>query len=293
MVPSVLLIIEPHAPSQRCLGRALMLARYLHARLDIICPEGSPASSPAQARRRLEEERQYIASLLQSIAAPDVDITIDTAAGPLPAMIAAKSREKHSALVIKAPWNRQTSDPMDWQLMRNCPVPLMLTGGKPWHPRARLLAAINVARECALGKNHAVLEAATALQRACGADLELAFVDTRVTAGPIPERAAEELDRLSIRFKLSGARTHLLRGEAAPALREFASGNEYDVLIVGAPRLHPAPWPRPQSVAQALTGIGCDLLSVQDPEAGLHDVVGGRQGRRSRAFPLWQWIGAD
>jgi nucleotide-binding universal stress UspA family protein len=297
LVPSVLLIIEPHAPSQPCLGRALMLARYLHARLDIVCPEGGLAGSPALARKLLQEERQYIAALLQSITAPDVDMTIETAPGPLASMIAAKAREKHSAIVIKAPWNHQSIDSMDAQLMRNCPVPLLLSDGRPWHPRSRLLAAVNVARTDAGRKNTVILEVASALQRACGAQLDLAFVHSRSSHGEghaATASALTELERLKARFHVPNAHIHLLNGDAAPTLREFARHHAYDMLIVGAPTCPvAAPWPRPLSVAQTLIGIGCDLLSVQDPEGGLHERLGDRRRRRYRSFPLWQFMGAD
>lgn len=297
-VPSVLLIIEPQAPSQPSLGRALMLARYLHARLDILCPQSSVAGSPAQARKLLEEERQYTGALLQSIAAPDVDITIETAQGPLPGMLAAMTREKRSSIVIKARWHRATGgDPMDWQLLRHCPVPLLLTGGKPWHPRARMLAAVNVQRPGSESKNLAVLEAATALQGACGADLDLAYVESHPTNGNghlAALNVQEGLEHLKTRFRLPSARVHLLKGQAAEALGAFAVQNAYDVLVVGAPRRHrAAPWPRFLSVAQSLSGIDCDLLSVQDPEGGLQKVLAEHRQRRGHAFPLWQWIGAD
>ena len=67
-VGPILLILEPQVTVQPCLIRALMLARYLHAPLEILFPAQTlRAGSPHQEREMLEEEDRYLIGLQHSM----------------------------------------------------------------------------------------------------------------------------------------------------------------------------------------------------------------------------------
>jgi nucleotide-binding universal stress UspA family protein len=284
----ILIVIEPHAPTQRCLGRALMMARYLHARLDILlCPKHpSRPGNPVQARQRLEEEWQYVAALRQSIVAPDVQIGIDIAGGGrLCEVVVERVRQKDYALVIKAPWHREPGrrDPNDWQLMRRCPAPLLLTAGNPWQPQAHFLAVLDASTP--VPAQRAVLEAANALRVACAAQLDLVCVEAPDADGDSPTPA--QLEDLARQCDVDASHLHRLQAQAADPLRQFVADRSYDLVVIGVPPAgHTVP------LAQALASADCDLLTIHAASAQ-PPVLSGRRRLRWNRFPLWQWLGAD
>lgn len=299
--PAILLVIELHAPSPPCLARALMLTRYLHARLDILVyPQLSiPGLSPGVVRQRQEEAGECVAALRRSIVAPDVEITIELASGgPMSDAIVDKARQNHYALIIKAPWQqvRSRRDPNDWQLMRRCPVPLLLTAGRPWHPKARFLAVIDVLNPRGVGQREAILEAANALRLACAAELDLGHIEPANSHDPAQDAGAArmQLERLGQRYDLAASRLHQLGGRTTEPLRLFVSEREYDLLIVGVANEIQAPWPPSigPALAQSLSATDCDLLMIQESEK-VQSVLTGQRLLRWSPFPLWQWLGTD
>jgi hypothetical protein len=142
-----------------------MLARYLHARLDIVLAD--PGRAPRARPNADTEARAYLDALRQSVTATDVEITTDAAfGGPLHEHVACKVRKEGSHFVIKNVGSqRQANDSaLTWRLIHSCPAPLLLTQGRPWHPRARFAVAV----DACVRSNQILAD----LQHACGADLQ-------------------------------------------------------------------------------------------------------------------------
>ena len=118
-----------------------MLARYLDARLDILlCNLDRPfAGAPAAAAGPNDpaaEARAYLASLLNSVNAPDVEITADAAfEATLHEHVARKARLENSLFVVKGLGGTRAArdDYLNRQLIESCPVPLLLNRGRAWH----------------------------------------------------------------------------------------------------------------------------------------------------------------
>ena len=277
-----------------------MMARYLHARLDILlCSQiQRRAASPTQARQWLEEEWQYMAALRRSIVAPDVEIGVDIASNETVSdAVVSRVRQKKYALVVKAPWHSQPGklDPNDWQLMRRCPAPLLLTQGKTWQPQARFLVALDGLNTRSALKYEAVLEAASAMRVACGARLDLVDVEP-VVARSEPAAASETppLERLAQEFDIDVSHLHRLHGPVGDILRQFVTDREYDLIVVGAPTAVHVPWSASNDLALAggLSSADCDLLTINH-RVNAQPVLSGRRRLRWNRFPLWQWLGAD
>ena len=291
--PSILVILEPQAPAQPCLPRAAVLARYLGARLDVLYPaQTHRGDSPLQAGEILAEEWDYLAALRRSIAGTDIEMSAGFANGPLAEAIADKIRSNRYAFVVKAPWrlHPERSDPMDWQLIASCSLPLLLTHGKPWQPRPKFLAALEGFDSLPEGRR-AVAETAAALQVACAAELHLVSVRPQ-GASPTGTPNSEQARGLSVLPE----HMHSLQGEPAAALRAFVAHQSFDVLVVGATsRRHLAPpvWGRPQGLAQSLTGIACDLLSVPAPLGPHASAFSGSPDSLWSAGRFGHWLGVD
>ena len=265
-VRPILLILERQVTVQPCLVRALMLARYLHAPLEILYPAQTiRAGSPEEERRLLTEESRYLAALQQSIQAPDVSLSVEAANTPLTDAVITKTRARAYALVIKTPWHRQSqfTHPTDWQLLQVCAAPLLLTEGRPWRPQPRFLAAVDLMSEHATVEPRAVLAATTALRQACSAELDLIYVQSE------PAPVSPRMEQLSGEFDVSPTRLHVLPGRPADTLRQIVAMQGFDLLSVGGPAPSRAPLAAHQElpVAMALTGVACDLLSVPDSAA--------------------------
>jgi hypothetical protein len=175
---SILLIAEAEDSIQQSINRALMLARYLRARLDILfCSSGrGTLPAAAQAPETRAQAREYLDSLRKSFAAPDVEITTDAAfEGRLHEQVAHKARVAGSTMIVKSTgrFGSHSEIRIDWPLLQHAPAPVLLTQGRTWHPRARFAAAVGLG-EAADGAPCAPIERAlAALREACGAELRL------------------------------------------------------------------------------------------------------------------------
>jgi hypothetical protein len=298
---AILLVVELHVPSLPSLARALMLSRYLHARLDIHIypPLSIRPGSPAQARQWQEEVTDYVAALRQSIVAPDVEIAIDLAhQGSLNDAIVEKAQQDRYALIIKVPSHRRRnrSDPGDWQLIQRCSVPLLLTVGRQWQPKARFLAAIDAVNPLVAGQGEAILEAANALKLACAAELDLAQIGPASSHDAAQNGAATQfqLERLVRQYDLAASRLHHLSGLAGEPLRLLLAEGAFDLLIVGVSNEIRPPWSPATglTLTQSRSAADCDLLMI--PSSGkVQPFFSGRRLLRWNAIPFWQWLGTD
>ena len=149
---SILAVIDPADETRHVVVKAMVLARHFRARLELFLCESERAYTFRHAYDRTgvaEANRfcvasglQYLDSIRRSIA-DDVPITTHVAtSSPLYEAIVQRVLEVRPDLVIKSaaghhPLERFTLDANDWQLARTCPVPLMLTRGRPWSAAGR------------------------------------------------------------------------------------------------------------------------------------------------------------
>ncbi|MFA7665963.1 MAG: universal stress protein [Burkholderiaceae bacterium] len=83
-------------------------------------------------------------------------------------------------LVVKAGHRSESLfyTPTDWQLLRRCPVPVLIAGSRPRRKRRRILATIDAGSTdpVQIGLNHKVLAAAAHLGSTLGAQVHAAYV---------------------------------------------------------------------------------------------------------------------
>ncbi|WP_367253444.1 universal stress protein [Pseudomonas sp. stari2] len=166
-------------------------------------------------------------------------------------------QEQSLALIIKdaeeeSALKRVFFTPLDWQLLRDCPVPVHLVTNDR-HPRPRqIMAIVDVLRseEQDLVFNDQIIDAAVKLAEQCGAGLELVHVydwaaayamDIGVGALPLATGLYEALGTaqheafaaLAERHGVEVQRRHFIEGAPVPSICEFASQHDTDVIVMG------------------------------------------------------------
>ena len=295
---SILVVVERRDRAHDTLARAVMLARHLGARLELFLCDAEPAyvlrhlydaRGAEEARQScLASARHYLESLCHSVVAEDVRISIDVACeSPLYKGILHKVLQMCPDLVIKGagggsangdrPARSRALDVNDWQLVRTCPVPLLLVRGAPWGPRPQIGAAVDVSEEETPGLVRAILQMAGCIARSCNGDLDVLYGSGPTGAEGTKEQAGARraLQALADEFGVAGDRIHVVPGDPGEALPRFASEREYDLLALGA-LTHRSTL---AALEGALTGrlldtLDCDFLLVKPDgciEPPLHD----------------------
>jgi hypothetical protein len=174
---SILLIAEAEDSIQQSINRALMLARYLRARLDILlcCTERGYVPLSAQAPETRAQARAYLESLRTSVAAPDVEITTEAAfEGRLHEQVARKAQAAGSTMLVKSTERLGGGSELriDWPLLLHAPAPVLLTQGRAWQPRPRFGFAVEAPDRAAAASVPQDSRMLAALCEACGAQLQ-------------------------------------------------------------------------------------------------------------------------
>jgi len=275
---SILVVIDRASNPHLTLAKACVIARHAGARLELFMCDAEHGYSLRQAydARGVKEAREaclasarrYLESLRQAVSAPDIEVTVDVACeSPEYQGIMSKVYRSCPDLVIRAARasaDRRTAPGVDanaLQLVRTCPVPLMLTHGKPWQPQPRFAAAIDVSPGETPGLASATLRTSAYLARSCGAGLDVLYGERETESDPA---VREELARLAREVNVPPERVHVVKGDPARAVPGFAAEQGYDVMVLGALSHRPGLAP----IVGTLTGnvletLDCDCVLVK------------------------------
>lgn len=144
--------------------------------------------------------------------------------------------------------------PLDWHLLRSCPVPLHLVNDAR-HPKPKVIVAavdLTDAEAQHEGLNDQIIAAGVSLATQCGAEFQLLYVHDNLPlymAGS-GEAAADWADiaegvraslhqsfvTLAERHEVPQARRHFIMGQPITGIIEFAQAQRADVVVMG--RLH-------------------------------------------------------
>jgi len=248
---SILVVINSFEPTQQVLAKAMVMARHFDARLELFFCDSEQAyvlkhaydqDSIEQARQHcLANARSYLESLHRSVLANDVQISIDVACdSPLYEGVLNKVLRSSPDLVIRRVTRERTHgrsslDANNWELIRTCPVPLMLTYGRPWRAHPTFAAAVDMSENEAAGMVRAIMRAAEFLARGCHADLDALYSDCHNNdTAEQGSRVARPLRDIGTEFRIAADRLHVLSGAPETTLPAFAADRRYDVLVLGA-----------------------------------------------------------
>lgn len=250
-IESILVVIGDERRERQTLLKGVALARLLHSRLELFqCNADvaffqrhqyeTTAAQTAQARCAAES-RERLQALWQSLAVHDIPVAIDgTCESPEYESIVRKAERCQADLVIRglraAPnGGGEVAGASDWDLVRACPVPLLLTRGRMWGRGLRVAAAVDISDDEAPALTQSILTCARRLTPAGSGGLEILYADPFEGSAPqaLKEHQAKFAER-AWEVDVDPVGLHVLPGDPATVIPEFAAHRAYDLLVIGA-----------------------------------------------------------
>lgn len=282
-IKTILVAVDRDGGAVAALSKAMWLARRFGARIEVFMCDAERAYAlkhqydsrgVSAARSACEaESRHYLEKLCASANGEGVPISIETVCEtPRYEAIVRRVQESHPDLVVRSMGDRAAADShapseTDWQLVRACPVPLLLTHGRQWKKRPRVAAAVDLSEKETEALTLAILRMANDLSVACEAQMEVLHgLHARSGDADALESARKTLQQRIEQAHVPGAIAHIVEGDPADALPAFAADREYDLLVIGALTHHKAM----SALVGTLTGrlmdrLPCDFLLVKPP----------------------------
>jgi universal stress protein E len=252
---SILVILDRSSRDAHLLTKSLWLAREFKARVEFFWCDAEfeytlrhvyDDRGLTQARQaRVIHMRDYLQELCDQHAAAHVEISIDAACeSPLYEGIVRKVFKSQPDLVIKAcalesSEGRGALDVNDWQLVRTCPVPLLLSQGRLWPARPRFAAAVDASEMETPGLAEMILQTAEFLRAGSQGELDILFGERKGIGGRPRDEHDATVRLLGREINLAGDRIENLAGDSVAAMTD--SLEHHDVLILGAVNHHTGP----------------------------------------------------
>lgn len=269
-ITSILVIVDPTASDHPAVTKAAALAKALAARVELYACD---TKALREARFASYHGGQSVATgsvnlnpMLEALAQPlrqqRIDVSTEVDFGdPLLDRLIDRVKRTTADLVVKDTHHHSLArrtflTNTDWQLIRFCPVPLLLTKAAPWAQPPRVVAAIDPSHindKPAL-LDERILEHASCVARQLGGELHVlhAYVPIAVIAAAVSAEppsalnvSAEELAReqkaktsevgqIAQRFRVDASRVHVRSGGPAQLLPHAARDLHADIVTMGA-----------------------------------------------------------
>lgn len=159
----------------------------------------------------------------------------------------------------------------DWQLMRHCPIPLLLVKARPWTHPIKLVAAIDPAHDHDKPANldHKILKNTFDLAKHLQAEPHVihAINKKRLTflnEKEIIERRNRVIEKMLVHYPVPKSNVHLVKGNAEKALPRFAQESGVDIVVMGAvSRTSLNSIFVGHTAEQILEALSCDILVIK------------------------------
>lgn len=303
----ILAVLDPTAEVQPGLARAVTLARRSGATLELFICDFDPSLSgqpffDTDKLRALREEfvgerLEYLEGLADDLRAEG--LAVETHVhwdNPLYRGVVRRVDESAPDLVVKdshyhSALRRTLFTNTDWNLIRTCPVPLLLVKAGEWPASPRLVAAVDPGHlgDKPAALDHDILDWSALLAGRMGGEVHAvhAFFPAAllsaatgmagmplaggITAAEIVEserkRITDSLATIVGSHGLSGERVHLEQGSASEVLPRVAESLGAAVLVMGAvSRSRLQEIFLGSTAERVLERVRCDVLVVKPPD---------------------------
>ena len=302
-IHSILVVVDPTAEVHSAVAKGALLAEAFRARLELyICDTKAARAARFAAHVSQSPKEPFVSDMkavLEKLAGPlrarGLDVTTETeCADPLHAALIQRTKHTSADLVVKDTHHHSLArrtflTNTDWELIRNCAVPLLLTRTAAWTAHPRIVAAIDPGHtnDKPLLLDHRILEHAAALARHLGGELHaahaylpLSIIAEATTASPpmvmaVPPEilAAEERDKLKevsalvSDYGIAPSDVHVSVGGPTELLPRFATSLRADIVAMGAISRSGLKRIVLGSTAEdVLERLPCDVLVVKPPD---------------------------
>jgi len=287
----LLLIIHLALRHSPAIDHAAALAKASGARLHIatlipalkllsLLEEGDREKARA---RYLQDHRDWLEDQSKLLRGRGIEVTTEVAwADDMEQDILDHVKELQPDLLIKeiqqeSALKRAFFTPLDWHLLRHCPIPVYLVGGGG-HALPRKVAAVDVSdTEPANSElNERIIQQATNLALQCDAELHLLYacdlsgVYLADMGGLALSDITKELRTTEEQsfIKLAGLygvpsdRRHFVLGHPVSALSDFANEQQVDVIVMGRVQYHGLEKLLGSTTEHILYQVPCSVLAV-------------------------------
>jgi len=306
-IKQILVIVDPTASEHPAITKAALLAERFKARIELfVCDTKSARETRLAAHVRARPGEPFpvnIKAWLETLAKPlrgrGLDVTTDCAhADALHVGLIDRTRHSRADLVVKDTHHHSLArrtflTNTDWQLIRSCPAPLLLTKNTTWASVPRILAAVDPGHVNDKPEmlDHWIVEHAALIAHRLEGELHVVHVYLPLmivgaaTAGNPPLAAAVSAEDLAVEeasrrklvtallseYELGSERIHLEVGGPAQVLPRAAESLDADVLTMGAIARSGLKRIFIGSTAEdVLERLPCDALIVKPPNFSEH-----------------------
>ena len=288
----LLLIINPALRHSPAIQHAAALAKASGARLHIaaliksldilsLLEEGVRETA---RENYLQDHRDWLTYQAKNIRGRGIEVTAEVAwADDLQQDILDHVTEMQPDLLIKevqheSVLKRAFFTPLDWHLLRHCPVPVYMVGGSGHTLPRKIVAAVDAAGTDSDSElNDRIIQQANGLALQCNAELHLLYAcDTTdylgdmggggLTLSQLTKQLRKELEKsflaLAGRYGVASDRRHFIPGHPVSALSEFANEHQVDVIVMGRVQSHGLNKLVGSTTEHILYQVPCSVLAV-------------------------------
>jgi universal stress protein E len=301
-IRNILVIVDPTASVHPAIDKAAVLAERFSARLDLFVCDTKAAWNIRHAQYASDPGRgaplAHLKPLVEGLAEPlrkrGIDVTTEaTSADPLAAALLERVKHTCAELVVKDTHHhtvahRTILTNTDWELIRGCPVSLLLTKPRIWSSNPTICAAVDPGHRddkpvlldrCILDLASTVANKLRGRLHVLHAYIPMAMIATAVGSLPpmvmdvSPEQLAnertnkqKELTALVSDYDLPSENLHLEVGGTRDVLCRMAHQLNADVMTMGAISRSAVKRVFVGSTAEmVLEHLPCDALVVKSP----------------------------
>lgn len=289
----LLLIIHLALRHSPAIDHAAALARASGARLHIaalipalkllsLLEEGDREKT---RERYLQDHRDWLSDQARHLRGSGVVVTTEVAwADDMEQDILDHVKALQPDLLIKeiqqeSALKRTFFTPLDWHLLRHCPVPVYLVGGTHHALPRKIVAAVDAAAGGPENSelNDRIIQQASSLAIQCDAELHLLFAcDIRedcleelggsLKLSELTQGLRKELEKSFLKFAgrygVPANRRHFILGHPVSALSEFANKHDVDVIVLGRVQYHGMEKLLGSTTEHILYQVPCSVLAV-------------------------------
>lgn len=302
-IRNILVIVDPTAEQHPAIEKGALIAQKFAARMELyVCDTKASREARIAAHVRKHADQPFVVnvkSILEDLAAPlrarGLDVATDVECGdPLHIALIDRSVRTTADLIVKDTHHHSLAKRTfitntDWQLIRACPVPLLLTKPTAWASSLRVFAAVDpghVNDKPAVLDNR-IMDYAAVMSKRLGGELHLvhvylpAAIIAAANAGAAPmamtvsaqELAKEDSQKremlrdLIVEYRIQDENVHLKVGGAAAVLPQVAGALRADIMTMGAISRSGLKRAFIGSTAEdVLEHLPCDALIVKTPD---------------------------
>jgi universal stress protein E len=256
-VKSVLVVIDPNQEHQPALEKVLQLARGKEFNITLLACEYTqylvegyyfePNELSGLREAFLQEQHEKLASLSKILT--DAGLNVESVAvwgHPAHEVIISEAQARNVDLIVQptrrhAAISRMFLSNDDWQMVRKCPIPLLLIKEKPWAAHPKLVVAVDPkhSRHKPGGLDHKLIANAEILASCLNGETHVVHAYGQIPlSGTFPESAKSDhkqaFDTLMSDFTIPADRQHFSEEVAVYGIDETAKQLSADIILMGA-----------------------------------------------------------